>query len=341
MKKTIKNIISVISAAAILGSNAVAVSADSINPNMISSASFYSIGAKKPAQVVVNKKYNSAKSAVRISWGKVAKASGYRVYIYDRTSKTWKKFKTVRGRTTTNCRITGLKPGTKYKFRVRAYRKLNGKTYWGKTSAVKNTVTAPKTTKLKVSETSYNDVTISWAKVKCSKYTIQQEIDGKWKNLVAVNNTETSYQITDLSEGTQYGFRLKITARDADKNITKTSYSNFVTPATKKDDENPKPDPDYPYKKYDIIYENPSENFDEGCFNYWYKIVYKIDGDTVSNLRAANLPTFLDYEWSKEGVQEAVNYAGDLRRNGEIEIFKKGDLNQEDHTGVFYIYIGF
>ena len=341
MKNTIKNIISVISAAAILGSNAVAVSADSVNPNMISSASIYSVGAKKPAQVVVNKKYSSTKTAVRISWGKVTKASGYRVYIYDRTSKTWEKFKTIRGRATTNCRINGLKPGTKYKFRVRAYRKLNGKTYWGKTSAVKNTVTAPKTTKLKVSETSYNDVTISWTKVKCSKYTIQQEIDGKWKNLIAVNNAETSYKITGLSEGTQYGFRLKITARDADKNITKTSYSNFVTPATKKDKENPKPDPDYPYKKYDIIYEDPSKSFGGGNFNYWYAVIYDIDGDTVSDLDACNLITFLDYEYSQEGVNEAFYYASDLLKNGEIEIFKKGDLNQEDHTGEFYIYIGF
>ena len=59
-------------------------------------------------------------NTIRLLWEDQDKADAYRVYKYDASKKKFKEYKTV---VANQCTITDLKPGTGYKFKVRALRK--------------------------------------------------------------------------------------------------------------------------------------------------------------------------------------------------------------------------
>jgi hypothetical protein len=73
-----------------------------------------------PAQTAVTST-SSSKNAVRLSWKKV-KCQGYKIQR-NMGGNLWKTVKTVRNSDTTTARISKLRPGKKYRFRVRAYGK--------------------------------------------------------------------------------------------------------------------------------------------------------------------------------------------------------------------------
>ncbi|MCR4868864.1 MAG: N-acetylmuramoyl-L-alanine amidase [Lachnospiraceae bacterium] len=67
-----------------------------------------------------------SKTSLQVNWKPLAGVSGYRVYRI-------KNGKWARAKTTTDTMFvnTGLAELTKYTYRIRAYKKVNGKTYWG------------------------------------------------------------------------------------------------------------------------------------------------------------------------------------------------------------------
>ncbi len=81
-------------------------------------------------------------AAVTLKWNKVEDAAGYRVYVY-KNSK-WIYYKGIK---TTSYKVTGLEASTKYKFKVRAYYQVNGKTTWGTYSDEMAVTTKAKTVK--------------------------------------------------------------------------------------------------------------------------------------------------------------------------------------------------
>lgn len=72
------------------------------------------------------------KSTISLSWTKAAGAAGYEVYS-SKDGKTWTKVGTVK---TNTCTASGLTRSTTYKFRVRAYQSVSGKTVYGAYSDV-------------------------------------------------------------------------------------------------------------------------------------------------------------------------------------------------------------
>lgn len=81
-------------------------------------------------------------SSVTLKWDKVKDATGYRVYVYKNSKWTYYK-----GIKTTTYKVTGLNYSTKYKFKVRAYFKADGKTTWGTYSDEVSVTTKAKTLK--------------------------------------------------------------------------------------------------------------------------------------------------------------------------------------------------
>lgn len=81
-----------------------------------------------PAKVKALAAAKTTTSAVKLSWKAVKGASGYAVYTYNKTAKTYARVKTAKSTAVT---VKDLKPGTAYTFAVRAFTKVNGKTYWG------------------------------------------------------------------------------------------------------------------------------------------------------------------------------------------------------------------
>lgn len=102
--------------------------------------------ATDPDEVDNVKVTAKTKTSVTLSWSPVKRATGYQVYIYSTSKGKYVRKTAVTG---TTAKITGRKAGTTYKFKVRAYFKSNGKSYYGDFSdvlSVKTSGTAAVTT---------------------------------------------------------------------------------------------------------------------------------------------------------------------------------------------------
>ncbi|MCM1382494.1 MAG: fibronectin type III domain-containing protein, partial [Muribaculaceae bacterium] len=69
-------------------------------------------------------KATKTNSSITLSWGAVEGADMYRVYMYNEKTGKYEKYKDVKS---AKCAITGLSANTKYKFKVTAYDKVDGK----------------------------------------------------------------------------------------------------------------------------------------------------------------------------------------------------------------------
>ena len=75
-----------------------------------------------------------SKNSLKIGWSKNASATGYQLQIYK--GGKWVTY-TISGNTKTSYTVKSLSAGTKYKFRIRAYKKIGTSTVYGNFSATK------------------------------------------------------------------------------------------------------------------------------------------------------------------------------------------------------------
>lgn len=87
----------------------------------------------KPSKVAITALGRYNKSTVGLRWKKASRAKGYQVYMKTNGGK-FKKIKTTSGR---YLKKSGLKINSSYYFKVRAYTKYKGKTYYGAFSNVR------------------------------------------------------------------------------------------------------------------------------------------------------------------------------------------------------------
>lgn len=94
-----------------------------------------------PAKVKSLQASSIGKTSLKLSWKKVTGASGYEIYQYNTAKKKYVKAATITKGKTVSKKLTKLKKKTTYKFKVRAYRKVSGVTYYGSFSSVKQVKT--------------------------------------------------------------------------------------------------------------------------------------------------------------------------------------------------------
>lgn len=88
------------------------------------------------SSVAPDVKATGGKKKITLAWGKVAGATGYRVYRYDSKKNAYVKYKTV---TSTKCVISKLASGKTYKFKVTSLYRKNGKIVESEPTAVSAT----------------------------------------------------------------------------------------------------------------------------------------------------------------------------------------------------------
>ena len=92
---------------------------------------------QKPEQVKISKgkikKAKAGKKKISVSYSKLAKGVKYQISYRKAGSSKWKSIRS----TQTYKTIKNLKSGSRYKVRVRGYKTVNGKTYYGKWSESK------------------------------------------------------------------------------------------------------------------------------------------------------------------------------------------------------------
>lgn len=143
--------------------------------------------------------------SVKISWSKVSQASGYEVYQNN------KKLADVKSTSYTK---SGLKTGSKYTYKVRAYCVVNGKkVYSSYTKSVSLKPTLKKTTKVKVKNSKKRAAVVTWKKVSgASGYRVYRATkkNGKYKLVKTVKgNKSVKYTNKKLKKNKKYYYKVR------------------------------------------------------------------------------------------------------------------------------------
>lgn len=162
-----------------------------------------------PETPVITKGISST-TAVKISWKKIPKVTGYVVYGY--TGKAFAKGLgsydsriIVRGASKTSCLEENLRPGIQRTYIVKAYKHLEGKNYYGKASKQRDLAVKPKAAAVK-SITPMKGAAYVELKTKAEGaqgYAYCTSTDGKKYRIVAIGPKEP-YKMKELKKGINY-----------------------------------------------------------------------------------------------------------------------------------------
>lgn len=235
MNTTIKKLIALPAAAAIMCSTAAMLPSAEVYGAPVQTAAVL-VEANNGLNPPALREYKVTANSATLSWKPVSGAIGYRVYR--KVGSNWVKVKTLSG---TRYTEKGLAPYSSYQYKVKAYKKKSGKTFWGKASRVQTVTTLPKAPKFKAFSSTKDAIRVNWQGVKCDGYQLyMSENGGAYTKVATVKGASVgTYKIKNLKSGTKYTFKLRAYGRRADTNgvITgtmvkksKSTQSSVVNP---------------------------------------------------------------------------------------------------------------
>ena len=172
----------------------------------------YNYDYSQPILDVKAPEFDPLNKAIKYTWIPAPDADGYKIYVYNTSTKKWENKVTVRDGKATSCTIKNLKAGTEYDLRIRAYAKRNGKTYWGDYDRG-SAITLAASPVIKSTSSTKNSITLKWGKVKSADGYRVYKYDSKtkkWKTLATVKNGKTSYvDKKSLKSKTTYKYKVK------------------------------------------------------------------------------------------------------------------------------------
>ncbi len=177
----------------------------------------------KPTNVSGFKKKTATSTAITLQWNKNTSATGYEVQQYK--NNKWITIRKVSSNSTVTLSVSGLKAGTNYSFRIRAYKTVGKNTqYSGYTNYTAMTLPA-NMSGFKAKTTAKNYVTLGWSKnASASGYELQQMKNNKWVTIYKpTKNTVVSYTVKNLKAGTATKFRIR-----AKKGSVYSTYTEFT-----------------------------------------------------------------------------------------------------------------
>ena len=164
-----------------------------------------------PQKPSLNSVAKTGYAGIQVKWSKVEDADGYEVL---RTDAKGNKFtKTFASGATVSWKNTGLKTGTRYTYKVRAY-KLNGdEKIYGEYSGVKSAVPALNKPVIKSLTAGSKSITVKWNKVPgANGYEVYRSTskNGKYTKVKTVKSGGTlSWKNTGLKKGQIYYYKVK------------------------------------------------------------------------------------------------------------------------------------
>ncbi len=169
-----------------------------------------------------------------LKWKKVEGASGYEIYRSSSKDKGYKRLKKLDSGNTTSYTNKDLTFNKTYYYKMRAYKRAEGKTYFSSWSPVKKQTVKLAAPKIKRVSASSSDaiLKVTWTTVKgAQKYVVYRSTseNGTYKR-VAVVKSGKSMRFTDekRSSGKKYYYK----ARACRKSGKKDRYSDYSAPKT-------------------------------------------------------------------------------------------------------------
>lgn len=164
--------------------------------------------ATLPTQVINLKASSQTETTLSITWNKVTRASGYKVYMYNELTKKYQEKATT---TKNSVKLSNLSVAKNYKIKVRAYKTANNRNYYGAYSSILDTATLPnKVTNLKVVSFNETSIKIQWNKVdKATGYAVYVYRESNQDFKLYSNTTNTSINITNLKAAKFYKIYVK------------------------------------------------------------------------------------------------------------------------------------
>ena len=173
-----------------------------------------------------------AADALRINWTKNVNADGYIIEMYQ--NGNWARVGKIASNSTTTFRKSGLKAGTIYTFRVKAY-KMSGSTavYSDYSSTVTARTNPSVITGAKLTGRAADALRVNWTKnASADGYIIEMYQGNKWVRVAKItNNSTTTFRKAGLDASTVYKFRVRA-YKMSGKTALYGNYSATVTART-------------------------------------------------------------------------------------------------------------
>ncbi len=172
-----------------------------------------------PQTPKVKTNFTSTTNAVRINWNKVENCTGYRIYRYNSTSKKLESVTTIKNNSTLTFRDSGRKSATQYRYKVKAYKKVNGVNYWGSASSEIQTATKPVKVKMGGATRTSTAIRINWTKISaCDGYEVYRYNTStkKYTKIATINSSSTTtYRQSGLKKNTTYKYKVRAFKKNA------------------------------------------------------------------------------------------------------------------------------
>ncbi len=163
-------------------------------------------------QAVSNVKIsNVTNSSLVLNWDKLNKVSGYQIVQYDASKKAYKHLTYVSSKTT-SYKISNLSSAKSYKYKIRAYKTVNDKKYFGDYSVEVGTHIKPAQVKVTGVTVDKKKLTVEWNKTNCSGYEIFYTTDKNMKKgvkTVTVSSKKTSAVIKGVNNKKRYYVKVR------------------------------------------------------------------------------------------------------------------------------------
>lgn len=145
--------------------------------------------------------------ALKIAWGASGGATGYQLYRATSETGSYTKVYAGTARSYTN---TGLKTGTVYYYKARAYKTVGKTTYYSPYSEVKTGVPLAAPSKLSATIVSGTEVKASWpASTGATGYQLYRAASEKGNYTGVYSGTDKSYTDSGLKTGTAYYYKVR------------------------------------------------------------------------------------------------------------------------------------
>lgn len=170
------------------------------------------VSGKTVKKTSITKIVSNSATRQTITWKKVSGANGYVIYYSTAKKGTYKKLKTIKSANTTSCKVSGLKPGTRYYYKIRTRNKVNGKTGYGSYSTVRNAWSG-EIAEIAVTGNSGAKIQVSWKPVNgADSYVVYRanSSKGSYKEIGTVKGTESSFIDKQLKMTKKYYYKVEV-----------------------------------------------------------------------------------------------------------------------------------